>query len=581
MARKAKPTPTDVDADPDRPKPRDRTRVVPKERRTSRLTPRRWLPFLALVALVAGAVVLSRRATEPAAATRPVTSPGALVPVAAPSDALSTAFYCPGGTASGADGAAELSVLVANSRKAATTAEVTFVGSDGTTESLSVPIPGWARTRVTAHDHLTAPWVSATVEVLGGDVSVDQDVSGPLGFDSAPCPTSASPEWFVPSGATTIGAAENLLIYNPFSAPAIVSVAFTSENGASKPRSLQGITIAPGSVTVLGNSDDLPKRRDGIAARVTSRIGQVVVGRVQRYTGEGAEVPGVRDAGVLDAPKGLAATAGIPVTATRWVFPYATNDASVRNAVAIYNPGEETAEVNLWLQYQNRSRNGEIEPVAVTVRGGEQTVVDLRSRPGLEDGVAYSIVLDSYAADGASAVPVVAELEMLNAAVPRPAGAATADDGTQPGETAPDDDESDAAPDAGGAEDTTVTGYAVVPGSPVAATTWTVADVVRTADTRTEVMVMNPGAAEVTVTVEVVGAGDRKPLGSATKIAAGDQQLLDLSSAGAYGTLVITAQGGPVAVERVVVGIGRRGLAAMIATPVPGTVRTLPAVFQP
>ncbi|HRW36328.1 MAG TPA: hypothetical protein P5254_01420, partial [Aquihabitans sp.] len=119
-------------------------------RRRSRYTPRRWLPFLALSALIAGAALLDT--------DRPPVAPERLdpslditaVPSVARADAISTAFYCAGGTAQGEDGPAELSLVFANDADTGATAEVTVLSdtADPATTEVEVPANGRARLRL-------------------------------------------------------------------------------------------------------------------------------------------------------------------------------------------------------------------------------------------------------------------------------------------------------------------------------------------------------------------------------------------------------------------------------------------------
>jgi len=608
--------PPSAPARPEAPAPRDRTRPAPERRAAAlagadggrrrgrtrakrprrlfrRITPRRWLPFAAFVAVVAGAVVVAGRDRTAEPLTRAVTTPGEMLPVAAPTDALSTAFFCPGGSALGEDGEAELAVVVANARASAARAEVTLVGSDGDTERVDLDVPAFGRARVVAADHVETPWAAATVEVLGGDVAVQQQVRGTgVGSDLAPCPTATSDTWYAPDASTAIGAEHALLVYNPFPAPAVVSVGFVSGGVSSTPRDLQSITI-PGATLRVIDTEDLPARKDHFATRVTTRLGRVVVGRVQRFDGEGEPFEAVREAPEVAAPDGLAATPAVPVTSTRWVFPSAVNQENVRNAIAVYNPNEGTAEINLVLSYANRSVNAEIEPVQVTVRGGEQEIVDLRDRPGLDDGAPYTIVLDSFANAGAAAVPVVAELQTFNGVyqAPLPAERGTEPpagegdgEGDQPRETSPDaEDEEvgetspDAEEEAPPAEPEPVVGFAAIAGSPAAANRWLVADVDLAAKGVADVVVFNPGTDPVGVAVEVVADGRRQRIDS-FELDRGDRRSLDLGDLDEHVSLVVTSSGGAVVVGQTWVG-AKRGVSAAVANPVPGTVRTLPPPF--
>ena len=147
-----------------------------RHRRHRRFTPRRWLPFVALVALVVGAVMVS---SEEPAPTKAPDATAALdrMPAVTATDAIATAWYCSGGTATG-ESAAELSVVLANDSPRGATAEVTVVDEAGKHASKQLAVPANGRARLAASSVLTAEHVGMLVEVRGGRVAVDREVRG-------------------------------------------------------------------------------------------------------------------------------------------------------------------------------------------------------------------------------------------------------------------------------------------------------------------------------------------------------------------------------------------------------------------
>ena len=217
-------------------------RRAARRRRSRRFTPRRWLPFVALTALVEGAVMVSsEEPTLAPASTEPVLDTSRLPAVSA-SDAIASAWYCGGGTSTG-EGVAELSVLLANDDRRGAVAEVTFVGVAGKEATTQVDVPAHGRARLRASEFLETEWVGAIVEVRGGRVAVDREVTGDLGFDAAPCSSVASDHWFVPSGATVRGSEEYLSLFNPFPDAASVTISFATDTGPRTPRSLRALSI--------------------------------------------------------------------------------------------------------------------------------------------------------------------------------------------------------------------------------------------------------------------------------------------------------------------------------------------------
>lgn len=514
-------------------------------RRTKRTTPRRWLPFLALVGLTTGAVVVTGQTSEPVRTSAIVEAPSAELPVAAEPDALSTAWYCAAGTARGDGGAAELSVVIANLAGRGTTAEVVVTGSNGERRRTVVEVPASGRTRVVGSEILSSAWIGMTVEVLGGRATVEREVSGPLGIDVSPCSSNAAARWYIPSGSTVQGVAEHLVLFNPFPDATSVDITFATDAGRRAPRALQGLSI-PGRALRVVPTDDLPAARPELATKVTARTGRIVVDRVQTYDGTGDTVTGTgADPVATDAPTGLAATAAIGTTATRWFFPAGINSPGTRTQLAVYNPGTRAAEVDVTVTYEEPDLLAEVEPIALTVRGGDQQLVDLTDVAGIVVGAAY--IIDVRSIQG---VPVVAE-QLVFGAVPVAA----------PGPPA------EAEPAAA------VSGFAVVAGSPVAAGQWFLAS---RGARNPSVVVANPGARSVTVTVEQVVEGGRSKVEAATvEIPAGDRRVLDLREAALNPALLVRADG-PVVVSHSLVANEGDGIAQALATPLPETVVELP-----
>ncbi|HEX2575280.1 MAG TPA: DUF5719 family protein, partial [Aquihabitans sp.] len=404
------------------------------------------------------------------------------------------------------------------------------------------------------------------------------------GEDASPCSTSASDRWYVPSGATVRGATEQLVLYNPFPDATSVDISFATDEGGGTgvnpalvraPRALQGLSVPPRSLRLVP-LDQLPARRSQIATTVRARTGRILVDRVQLFDGTGDPLGGGEDdAEAGPTPEGLASTAAIPTTAARWLFPDAVRTAGTRTLVAVHNPSSRPAEVDVAITYQEADRFPDIEPVQLTVRAGQQELVDLSAIAEIAEATPYTIDVRSL-----EGVPVVAE-QLVHGAVPA-APPTTAEDGATE-EPPPDDEggEAEEAPpeDDEAAEATDVepsTGFAVVPGSPVAAEAWLLPSF--TAGTRrtAQVVVANPGPDPVTVRVVGFANGRRSVLEAATvRVPAGDRRTLALADLEDNPGLLVRASGA-VVVGRSVVSEQGRGVVWALATPLPETVRALP-----
>lgn len=507
-------------------------RRTARRRRSRGLTPRRWLPFAALIAIVVGAVMVSaEEPSKPPTDIDPVLDT-ARMPAVTANDAIASSWYCAGGTATG-DGEAELSLVLANDDRRGAVAEVTFTGSTGKEATTSVDIPAHGRARLKASEYVDADWVGATVDIRGGRVGVDREVTGPLGFDASPCSVSASDHWFIPSGSTLRGANETLSLYNPFPDAASVSISFATDTGARTPRSLRALAIPGRSVRTI-DLGQLITNRAAIATTVRARSGRVVVDRIQTYDGSGDPLTAAEGS---NPPEGLVSTPAIPVRAPRWIFPGARVSNGVTTQIAVYNPGSKPAEVDVVLNYQDPKRFAAIEPVGLTIRPREQAIVTLDDVP--EILLDEDLWVDVRSVDG---VPIVAErLSFFGEPSPRTGATATA-------------------------------------GSPIAATRWLVTQAGATRSRSSSVQVINPGDTSARITVITLSDGDRKELTSASvSIPGGDRRSLDLGDAGAAAT-VIVASSKPVVVSSSLSMVEGTGISVQPALPYPETVVALPPV---
>jgi hypothetical protein len=482
-------------------------RQAARRRRRRRFTPRRWLPFLLLSGLVVVATVVE---SDPAPIAEGPVAVGDLigVPTVTGDDAISTAFYCSGGTAVGEAGIAELTLVLANDADQGAVAEIVLSGIDGVAATTQVEIPANGRARVATDEFAEGEWIAAAVNVRGGRVAVDREVSGPLGFDAAPCPTDAAERWYVGSGSTVRGATMFLSFFNPFADAASVDVALATDTGRRTPRDLTGLSVPGRSVRVV-EVDASVTDRERVAARVIARSGRVVVDHVQTYDGTGDPLAGGAEGTEPTIARGLVSVPATPTLAPRWVFPGVRVTEGVRTQIALYNPGRTDARVDLVVTNEEPERNPEIEPIGVTVGAREQLIVDLAD---VADQIIANtdVWVDVRSLDG---VPIVAErLSFFGEPAPRQ-------------------------------------GAAVALGSAVAGRRWMVTQAGATQLRSGAVQVVNVGDRPVELTIAALQDGDRVELTSAAiTIPAGDRRALDLSDADAAATIVVEAPG-PVVVS--------------------------------
>jgi hypothetical protein len=505
-------------------------------RSISRFTPRRWLPFLVLTAVVAAGVAVASRDTGAPSATRAPASTTALVPAVAERGALSTAYFCGGGTARGPKGPAEMTIVIANDDRLGAQADITVYDDAGHHAMRTVRVPADGRARVPAASIRAGAWVAATVEVRGGRAVVEREVRGPDAFDASPCSATASDVWYVPSGTTRRGSEEYLSVFNPFPDSSSVDISFATESGNRAPRSLQGVSVPGGSLRIVPVSDTITNR-EVIAATVRTRSGRVVVDRVQTHDGNGDPVKGTgNDPSTTPPPVGLVSTSGVAGAARRWVFPGTSLAPGNRSRVVVFNPGPAQAEVDVVPTYQDWKDNDPAEPVQLTIRPGDVSVVDLTDDTDLHAGIGFSLVVESLRGQ-----PVVAERVSDSGRPLRRVGSA------------------------------------VVVGSPLAASRWLVAQGGPSRTRTSSVTVTNAGPRAVHVRVVQLTAGTRRPLPGATdlRIGAYDRLNLSLDQAAPSATFEVQADG-PIVVAYGLNDVDRVGLALLPAEPFPESIVALP-----
>ena len=128
------------------------------------MSTRRLPALLVLVVLVALAALVDNSVARPKTSARTVAAGG---PVSAPAGALSSTWYCVGGSA-GAASPADTSFVVANTGTSKRSGSITVVSSQGGNRVAPLTVPPAGRVAVRAQDLMKGPWVAATIELDGG-----------------------------------------------------------------------------------------------------------------------------------------------------------------------------------------------------------------------------------------------------------------------------------------------------------------------------------------------------------------------------------------------------------------------------
>jgi hypothetical protein len=313
------------------------------------------------------------------------------MPAAAPGSALSSSWYCAGGSGS-AESPYVGGLTVANPTDAEVHGTVTVVPDQGEPKSVPLTLAASSATSFSFADVVPARYVGATVDVDSGQVAVEHWIGGKAGHSVAPCASRPSTDWYFADGATAKDAQLVLSLYNPFPEDAIADLSFTTNEGRAVPASLQGIVVPAGRVVVRDLGEHV-RRRDFIATHVALRSGRVVADQLLSRTAAGEA--------------GVSLRLGAPAPRTTWYFPDGYHHDGITEEYTVFNPGEEEALVDIEVSLDE----GAAEPFELTVppRGRVSVVSGAEDR--LPKGVARSAVVRSL-----NNVAVVAERSVSGAA---------------------------------------------------------------------------------------------------------------------------------------------------------------------
>ncbi|HEX2850147.1 MAG TPA: DUF5719 family protein [Acidimicrobiales bacterium] len=350
---------------------------------TAEVTPgrsRRLLVVALVAALLAAAGVADRAAREPKPTARRAS---AGMPVASPVAALSSSWFCPGGTAD-ASAAADVSVVVVNTATTKATGTLTVVPSQGDPKQVPLSVDPRSRSVVRLGDVVPAAYDAALVDLDQGGVAVEYAISSSASISTAPCASSASGDWYLADGSTERDDSMLLTLFNPFPDDAIVDLSFATDQGRAEPSEFQGIVVKGGRLAVV-NVGDHVRRRANIAVTASARTGRFVMGRIQTRVGP---------------PAGASTTLAAPSPAETWYFPDGLVADGVAERFNLYNPSDREAQVEIDLSLDQ----GSAEPFDLTVPAHDRLTLNAQDEERIPRGVGHSATVRSV-----NGVAVVAE----------------------------------------------------------------------------------------------------------------------------------------------------------------------------
>lgn len=354
---------------------------------------------------------------------------------------------------------------------------------------------------------------SAVVRAVGGAIAVEHRVTDKEGVDQAPCSTTHLDHWFVAEATTQRNTSLRVWLANAGATDALVAMTFATSDGVRNPESFSSIGVPAGSATVV-DVGAVVQRQDSIAFSIVAESGDVVAEAVQVDSGDSERTAGVR---LIEPSAGLA---------NRWIVPYGSTAEGVAETVAVFNPTERRADLEVRVRGSGVTEELASEPFAVSLAPLSTTRLELGGESRVAPGLAHFV--DVRSPDTPVAVSVVQRISA----------------------TEHDDDEE--AKDFGD-RPTVASGWYGTQGSFVASTGWILlgAAARSEAGAETAVGVYNPGDSEVEVGLVAFVDGVERPAVAETVVIPADDMravVVDLP-AGSVGAVQIVATA-PVVVGR-------------------------------
>jgi len=353
---------------------------------------RRAAVFAVAVLAVAGVATADALVTATTSAAQP-TPASAVVSGEA---ARSSAWYC-AGVASPPSGI-QPSLLVTNfgRRTVSGTIDTVPVGTSIAAASTFTAAPG---------QQMSVPVVAGADSVMldGGDVGVDQQLSGAAGISTAPCSSTASSSWYFAKGSTASGDSLQVALYNPMPTPAVVDVTFVSASaGLEVPPAYQGISVPPGTVLVE-NAGDHVSGDPNLATEVSVLSGQVVASETVQ-------------SGSPSPTGGLSLVDGVSSPLRQWAFAQNADIAGGGNVFDILNPSSSPATVTVAPAFVHD------QAAPLSLRVGPQSLVTFvaQNQTRIPGGVLFGLtfattkdrgIVVARQASGSGAPPAIATTE--------------------------------------------------------------------------------------------------------------------------------------------------------------------------
>ncbi|MGH9282224.1 MAG: DUF5719 family protein, partial [Acidimicrobiales bacterium] len=330
--------------------------------------------LLLVAGLLAGGAVADRT-ERPSLSMPEAAARRALMPTAAPGDALASTWFCVGATAeagSPADGV----VVVANPTDQEAAGAVTVVPAEGEPGRTEITVAPRSTVQVRLREVKASPHAAALVQLDRGQVVAELVVGGPSESDATPCSSRASDRWYFADGVTAKDATLSLALFNPFPDDARVDLSFSTDQGRAEPSAFRPVLVPARSIVVKDIGQHV-RRREAIATTVRVSAGRVVAAQVQTRT--------------VGGKAGVSTALGAPSLGTEWHFAHGLVGDGTDEHYAVYNPGRNEASV----LFRVILDDGVAEDFERVVPAQSRLDVVLNEEVGVPRGVGHSTTVES------------------------------------------------------------------------------------------------------------------------------------------------------------------------------------------
>jgi hypothetical protein len=437
-------------------------------------------------------------------------------------------WFCPAGSAATPTTPTHR-VTIANPTKAALTATVrgwTPAGQPAPVTNITVPAQ--------SSTVLNAANGSVMVELSGGGATVSHELSAGSLWDEDLCSSQPSDEAYFPAIDTRRGNSARLTLLNPFQSDAVVKITISTSDTVRVPNQLNGLVI-PGGTSRTIELNTIVERRAIFTASI-SGSGRFISELAQYDGGQASPEDGTQ------SPTGLVLQLGAPGLVQHQLFADGLVTAGLTEAFVIANPTDSPSKVSLSVMPFDADPAARPQPFLLDVSANRSVVVQLDKEARVPPGTPHWVRLDVIDGAGVVAQRVVAVAGTNSLGL---AG-----------------------------------GIASTMGTPRAATSWIVPSLDPAQKTADSLAIVNPSVSGTAkVTIESFAAGVVAT--SSLDVGAGKGVLINLSAAvaasakGAALGLTLTSDQ-PIGVERRGVTSTKHDIAAVVGSPVAGSLEDLP-----